>query len=66
MGDILVQGEKGAQVMTTPEMATFLAGALTTVRTVPVRALPAPLTDLRVPAAGNCTRTLKSFSSLCS
>jgi len=27
LGDIVVQGEKGAQIMTTPEMATFLSGA---------------------------------------
>jgi len=38
VGDILVHGERGAQVLTTPEMAVFLAGAMTSVRTVPVKA----------------------------
>lgn len=49
VGDILVQGERGAQVLTTPQMATFLSQTLTSVRTVPVKASPAPLSDLRVP-----------------
>ena len=51
MGDILVQGERGAHVLTTPEMAAYLAGALASVRSVPVRCAPAPLTELRVPPA---------------
>ena len=51
LGDILVQGERGAQVLTTPEMAKYLSTALTSVRSVPVRAFAAPLGDLRVPVA---------------
>jgi RNA-binding protein YlmH len=51
VGDILVQGERGAHVLTTPEMATYLSGALAQVRSVRVSASPAPLSELRVPAA---------------
>ena len=49
LGDILVQGERGAQILATPPMATFLSSAMTSVRKVPVGATIAPLTDLRVP-----------------
>ena len=49
VGDILVQGERGAQVLTTPEMARFLTSALTQVRSVPVTTLPTSLAELRVP-----------------
>jgi len=51
LGDILVQGEKGAQILTTPEMARFLSTTFTSVRSVPVRAVPSPLSELRVPVA---------------
>jgi RNA-binding protein YlmH len=51
VGDILVQGERGAQVLTSPEMATYLSGALQQVRTVRVACVPAPLSALRVPVA---------------
>lgn len=49
LGDILVQGERGAQILCTPEMATFLSAALTSVRSVPVTCARASLDDLRVP-----------------
>lgn len=32
VGDIIVQGERGAQVVTTPEMAEYLQGMLTQAR----------------------------------
>ncbi len=52
MGDILVQGERGAHVLTTPEMALYLSsGALSQVRSVKCVAMPAPLSALRVPPA---------------
>lgn len=48
VGDIIVQGDTGAQVLVTPEMATFLAGALTSVRSVAVRAVVRPIEELQV------------------
>jgi photosystem II S4 domain protein len=49
MGDILVQGERGAQVLTTPEMAVYLASAVTQVRSTKVTATAAPLSAVRAP-----------------
>ena len=51
VGDILVHGERGAQILTTREMANFLSSALTQVRSVPVTAVPVTLAELRVPPA---------------
>jgi len=48
IGDIVVLGERGAQVLCTPEKAVYLASALTQVRSVPVRISPLALEDLRV------------------
>ncbi|GAQ86162.1 hypothetical protein KFL_002740010, partial [Klebsormidium nitens] len=48
VGDIVVQGERGAQILVVPEMVDFFKGALKTVRTVPVTVEEVPLTDLRV------------------
>lgn len=49
VGDILVQGERGAQILTTPEMATFLRSAMTSVRSVPVTVTRTSISELRVP-----------------
>ncbi|CBJ28441.1 RNA-binding S4 [Ectocarpus siliculosus] len=48
IGDILVQGERGAQVLVDPVMAEFLAGSLTSVRSVKVKVRPIPLEELAV------------------
>lgn len=50
VGDILVQGDLGAQILIIPSMVEHLESALTQVRTVPVKARQIPLTELRVPA----------------
>ena len=49
IGDILIRGERGADVMTTPEMCEFLTTALTSVRTVKVTASEVDVSELRVP-----------------
>jgi len=49
VGDIIVNGERGADVMCTPEMCTFLSGALTSVRTVKVEAKEVDFSELKVP-----------------
>jgi len=49
VGDIVVQGERGADVMVTPEMAEFLSTALTSVRTVKVEAREIESSELKVP-----------------
>ena len=51
IGDIYVQGERGAAVLCAPEMATFLLSALTSVRSVPVKCFVEPLSNLRLPPA---------------
>ncbi len=48
VGDILVLGERGAQVFVVPEIADFLQSNLTQVRSVPVKINPLDLTDLKV------------------
>ena len=48
VGDILVLGERGAQVIVVPEIVTFLETHLTQVRTVPVKVAEIPLSELRV------------------
>ncbi|MEM9136229.1 MAG: photosystem II S4 domain protein [Cyanobacteria bacterium P01_F01_bin.42] len=48
IGDILVMGERGAQVIVLPEVATFLEQALTQVRTVTVKVKPLDFSELRV------------------
>lgn len=45
-----MQGERGAHVLTTPEMAVYLATALVQVRSIKVTAQVAPLSALRTPA----------------
>lgn len=49
VGDILVQGERGAHVLTTPEMANYLSTALVSVRNTKTTATPVPLFQLRAP-----------------
>jgi photosystem II S4 domain protein len=48
VGDILVLGERGAQVFVVPEIANFLQSNLTQVRSVPVKINQIELTDLKV------------------
>lgn len=48
VGDIIVLGERGAQVIVVPEMAEFLALSLTQVRSVPVKTQPIDATELKV------------------
>ncbi|CAN0496546.1 unnamed protein product, partial [Discosporangium mesarthrocarpum] len=51
VGDILVQGERGAQVLVSPSTADYLAGALSSVRTVTVKVRPIGNEELRVAPA---------------
>ena len=49
VGDILVQGDTGAQILVMPSMVEHLEFSLTQVRSVPVRTRSIPIADLRVP-----------------
>eukprot|EP01023_Acetabularia_acetabulum_P040863 TRINITY_DN3967_c0_g2_i2.p1 TRINITY_DN3967_c0_g2~~TRINITY_DN3967_c0_g2_i2.p1 ORF type:complete len:325 (-),score=48.68 TRINITY_DN3967_c0_g2_i2:97-1071(-) len=49
VGDILVQGEKGAQIIINKNMTEFLQTALQKVRSVPVEVRPIPFEELKVP-----------------
>lgn len=46
IGDIVVQGERGAQVLVDPEMSEYLVQSLTSVRSVKVNIRPIPLEEL--------------------
>ena len=48
VGDILVLGERGAQVIVVPEIVEFLGFSLTQVRTVAVKIKPLALTELKI------------------
>ncbi|KGF73661.1 RNA-binding protein [Neosynechococcus sphagnicola sy1] len=48
VGDVLVQGERGAQVLVVPELEDFLALHLTQVRSVPVKTRAIAPTELKV------------------
>ncbi len=48
VGDIVVLGERGAQVIVVPELADFLMQGLTQVRSVPVKTQPLEWDQLRV------------------
>jgi photosystem II S4 domain protein len=48
VGDILVLGERGAQVIVVPEMVEFLEASLTQVRSVPVKTQRIDLSELKV------------------
>lgn len=50
VGDILVQGDSGAQILVSPSMIEHLESSLTQVRSVPVKTSVIPLSQLRVPA----------------
>ncbi|MEM7555399.1 MAG: photosystem II S4 domain protein [Cyanobacteria bacterium P01_A01_bin.84] len=47
-GDIIVLGERGAQVIVVPEMAEFLQTSLNQVRSVPVKVRPIELSELKI------------------
>ena len=51
IGDIYVNGERGASVLCAPEMASFLRTSLESVRSVPVTCVVEPLSRLRLPPA---------------
>ena len=51
IGDIYVNGERGAAVLCAPEMASFLQSSLDSVRSVPVTCVVEPLSSLRLPPA---------------
>lgn len=48
VGDIIVLGERGAQVIVAPELAEFLAMSLTQVRSVPVKTRPIEISELKI------------------
>jgi photosystem II S4 domain protein len=48
VGDIIVLGERGAQMIVAPEISEFLQQSLTQVRTVPVKVEPISLEELQV------------------
>lgn len=48
VGDIIVLGERGAQVIVSPEIADFLETSLTQVRTVPVKTSKIELSELKI------------------
>jgi photosystem II S4 domain protein len=48
VGDIIVLGERGAQVIVVPEMVEFIKTALTQVRSVPVKTQRIELSELRI------------------
>lgn len=48
VGDIIVLGERGAQVVVTPEMMDFFESSLVQVRSVPVKTKRIELSDLKV------------------
>lgn len=48
VGDIIVLGERGAQVIVMPEMVEFLETSLTQVRSVPVKAQRIDLSELKI------------------
>jgi len=48
IGDIIILGERGAQVIVVPEMVEFLEMALTQVRSVPVKTQRLDLSELKV------------------
>eukprot|EP00775_Hariotina_reticulata_P014407 gene14407-14513_t len=50
VGDILLQGEGGAQVLVDPALVDHFEASLTKVRTVPVEVTPVALSQLRVAA----------------
>lgn len=60
LGDIWMRGDRGAQAITTAELAARLEGTTTQVRTVPVELTARPLGELQLPAR----RTSKRLTSV--
>jgi photosystem II S4 domain protein len=50
VGDVIVLGDRGAQVIVVPELVDFLTANLTQVRSVPVKTRQIAPEDLRIPA----------------
>ena len=48
VGDILVQGERGAQALCHPDIAPYLCASLSSVRTVTVSVQTIPASELKV------------------
>lgn len=48
VGDVIVLGERGAQIIVVPELVDFFSSSLTQVRSVPVKIQPIELSELRV------------------
>ena len=48
MGDILLQGERGAHIIVAPEVAEYIMTSLASVRSVPVKNTAIPLSELGV------------------
>lgn len=48
IGDIIVLGERGGQVIVVPELVDFLETSLTQVRSVPVKTREIPLNELKI------------------
>ncbi|MEM8641708.1 MAG: photosystem II S4 domain protein [Cyanobacteria bacterium P01_G01_bin.54] len=48
VGDILVLGDRGAQIIVVPELVDFFQGSLQQVRSVPVKLQPIELAELKV------------------
>ena len=51
VGDILVQGDRGAQILVSSGMVEHLESSLIQVRSVPVKTRAIPISELRVPVA---------------
>lgn len=60
-GDILLQGEKGAQIIVVPELVDYVVSSLTQVRNVPVSCSPIPLLALEFQPPR--TKVLKSVEA---
>ncbi|HIK36856.1 MAG: photosystem II S4 domain protein [Geminocystis sp.] len=63
VGDIIVLGERGAQVIVTPEIAEFLETSLTRVRSVPVTVSRIELSQLKVSPPK--TKTMTTVEASC-
>ncbi len=48
VGDIIVLGERGAQIVVVPELVEFLTMSLTQVRSVPVKTRPIEFSELKI------------------
>jgi photosystem II S4 domain protein len=48
VGDIIVSGERGAQMIVVPDLVDFLSASLVQVRSVPVETKPIPISELKI------------------